>query len=171
MKNALLYPLQKLSCGAWAVVGAGAGGTSGQKWQEPGGGWDTRLSLSDVTSPTPHPRRLVFLESIFYSRVVAQGHRGPAQLARCDSGLCGAKGPKITPGHPPQFLLHTEEMWCLRLVRGKDTLHAETEDAGKWRQQRQTGVLRQRCFPSPTELSPERAGRKPLWQVPRTSAH
>lgn len=129
-------------------------------------------SLYPMSLPQPpHPRRLVFLESIFCSRVVAQGHRGPAQLARCDSGLCGAKGPKITPGHPPQFLLHTEEMWCLRLVRGKDTLHAETEEARKWRQQRQTGVLRQRCFPSPTELSPERAGRKPLWQVPQTSAH
>lgn len=115
----------------------------------------------------PPPSRLVFLESIFCSG--AQG--SCTVLARCDSGLCGAKGPKITPGHPPQFLLHTEEMWCLRLVRGKDTLHAEPEETGKWRQQRQTGVLRQRCFPSPTELSPERAGRKPLWQVPRTSAH
>lgn len=106
------------------MVGAGAGGTSGQKWQEPGRGWDTRLSLSDL-SPPPF-----FLES----RVVSQGHRGPAQLARYDSGLCGAKGPKITPGHP-QFLLHTVEMWCLRLL-GERTHYRE-----KWRQQRQTGVL------------------------------
>lgn len=46
------------------MVGAGAGGTSGQKWQEPGGGWDTRLSLSDVASPTPPtPAALSFLKA------------------------------------------------------------------------------------------------------------
>lgn len=104
------------------MVVAVAAGASGQKRQEPGRGWDTRLSLR---SPVP---LLVFPENISQSTVVVQGHRSPAQLAGCVLDSVGQKDPNnswpASSVPPAQKCMHKSRNVIREVAGVRDTLRA-----------------------------------------------